>query len=76
MRGTALTLTGQLSSESVLPWILHRGRLLNLAGWVMRADARTIRMALAGPPALIDALEIACSLGPCDVLVETLSTEF
>lgn len=73
MTGVALTLKGQLASDSAIPWILHRGRLLNLAGWVRREDAETIQMALAGPPSLIDAMEIACSLGPGDVLVETIS---
>ncbi|WP_298836589.1 acylphosphatase [uncultured Roseobacter sp.] len=71
--GAILTLTGQLSAESALPWIHHRGQLLNLAGWVRREDDQTIRMALAGPEPLIEAMEIACSLGPGDVLVDTIT---
>lgn len=27
---------------------------------------------VAGPPALVDAMEMACSLGPIDVLVERI----
>jgi len=67
---TALTLSGQLEADSAIPWFLHRGRVLNLVGWISRVDARTITMILWGPPDLLDAMEVACSLGPANVLVE------
>lgn len=70
MRTTALTLSGDLGAASAVPWFLHRGRLLNLVGWISRIDARTITMVLWGPPELLDAMEVACSLGPANVIVE------
>ena len=67
-----LTLKGQLSAESAIPWFLHRGRLLNLVGWMNRLDAHTITMVLWGEPDLLDAMEVACSLGPGEVMVDDL----
>lgn len=72
MQTLALTLRGDLRSDTVIPWIVHRGQLLNLAGWVWRADPGQIELALWGPQDLLDAMEAACSLGPMDVLVETI----
>ncbi|WP_420860974.1 hypothetical protein [Algirhabdus cladophorae] len=66
-----LTLTGRLQAEGAMPWFLHRGRLLNLVGWITRQDDRTIAMVLSGPADLLDAMEVACSLGPADVWVES-----
>ena len=72
MTAMALTLTGQLAAESAIPWFLHRGRLLDLTGWISRVDAHTITMVLWGHPDLLDAMEVASSLGPVNVLVEDL----
>ncbi|MEM9430525.1 MAG: acylphosphatase [Pseudomonadota bacterium] len=73
MSEVTVTLTGRLEAASAIPWILHRGRLLSLRGWVRRVDDATIEMALEGPDPLLDAMEIACSLGPGDVMVETIT---
>jgi acylphosphatase len=70
MTTTALTLKGQLGAESAIPWLLHRGRLLSLVGWIRRIDESTVTMVLWGPPELLDAMEVACSLGPGNVLIE------
>lgn len=72
MNGVALTLIGDLGADSAIPWIVHRARLLDLTGCVRRDSDTTIHMALAGPAALIDAMEVACSLGPGDVRVDTI----
>lgn len=55
-----------------MPWILHRGRVLNLSGWVERISDTRIDMALKGPADLVDAMEVACSLGPADVIVDRI----
>ncbi|WP_300030631.1 acylphosphatase [uncultured Roseobacter sp.] len=75
MIGTALTLTGDLEAESAIPWIVHRGLLLNLDGWVRRRGAGEIEIALAGPEPLVAAMEAACSLGPADILVEHITRQ-
>ena len=68
----ALTLKGDLAAKDAIDWFLHRGNLLNLAGWISRVDAQTVTMALSGPPDLLDAMEVACSLGPGNVQVDRL----
>ncbi|MFK7867847.1 MAG: acylphosphatase [Roseobacter sp.] len=70
-----ILLSGSLASDTALPWIEHRARLLDLRGWVRRDSAHQITIALSGPLALIDAMEVACSLGPGDVLVDAVSRE-
>lgn len=73
MTGTKLTLQGRLASDSVMEWVAHRANLLDLAGWARRESSSVISVVLVGPEALIDAMEVACSLGPGDVLVETIT---
>ena len=72
MRCTEFFLTGQLSAASFPDWICHRARLLNLTGWVSWSKTGAVRIVVCGPDSLIDAMEMACSLGPADVLVERI----
>ena len=72
MISRALIIRGDLQSAQVLPWIEHRARLLDLKGWVARRNAQALEVALWGPEPLIDALEVACLLGPADVQVDTI----
>lgn len=72
MVATRMTLTGDLACGTLVPWILHRGRVLNLSGWVERISDTRIDMALKGPADLVDAMEVACSLGPADVIVDRI----
>ena len=72
MNGTKLTLKGRLASDSVLEWVAHRATLLDLAGWARRENSSMVTIVLVGPQALIDAMEVACILGPGDALVESI----
>lgn len=73
MTPIALTLKGELDADDLVPWLLHRGRLLNLVGWINRIDAETINIILWGPPDLLDAMEVACNLGPASIFVEEIT---
>lgn len=73
MSGTELRISGALHHASMIPWICHRARLLDLAGWVDRDPDGALTVTLWGPAPLIDCMEIACSLGPADSLVEDIS---
>lgn len=73
MIGIELHIAGDLASAQAIPWICHRARLLDLKGWVERESERAIVVALLGPETLIDAMEIACSLGPADIDVDSIS---
>lgn len=73
--GVLLRLTGDLASARLTPWIERRAALLSLSGWVRRESPRAVTIAVTGPPALIDAMEAACSLGPFDVIVDHIARE-
>jgi acylphosphatase len=66
---------GQIDAASVIPWICHRAALLDLKGWVRREDGASIRVLVCGPSPLLDAMEIACSLGPGDAMVHCVDRE-
>ncbi len=70
MTATEFTLVGALASDSFVDWICRRARLLDLKGWVSRQGPDLMTIVVAGPMPLIDAMEMACSLGPVDVLVD------
>ncbi len=72
MTATEMVLRGRLTSEGLPDWVCHRARLLNLVGWVSPRDAQTVSIVVSGPEALVDAMEMACSLGPMDVMVEEI----
>lgn len=74
MTATEFDLEGQLGSGDFLDWICHRARLLDLSGWVTRRDEGRVWIVVTGPLALIDAMEMACSLGPVDVLVDRIES--
>lgn len=66
---TELRLEGKLASNTFGAWICHRAALLDLKGWVTSEGPETMCIVVVGPSALIDAMEMACSLGPMDVTV-------
>ena len=64
-----LRFEGDLPEASFAEFAAHRAAKLSL-GWRMVAqDARAVTIRLSGPPALLDAFEMALSLGPADCLV-------
>ena len=71
--GTRISLTGDLGAPEFEAWICHRARLLSLSGWVERLDHDHIEIVVRGPAPLVDAMELACSLGPTTVLVERIN---
>lgn len=72
MRVTELHLEGDLGAATFADWICHRARLLDLSGWVETREDGAVSIVVSGPEALIDAMEMACSLGPRDVLVDRI----
>lgn len=64
-----IRLEGHFRSVGFLDWICHRAHLLDLRGWVTAQGPARISIVVEGPQALIDAMEMACSLGPVDVQV-------
>jgi acylphosphatase len=75
MIATELRLEGDLGAASFADWICHRARLLDLSGWVASEADGAVSIVVAGPDALVDAMEMACSLGPREVLVDRIERQ-
>jgi acylphosphatase len=63
---------GRLNRASYLAFVLDRANWLDLRGWAAMLDDGRVEMVAAGPEALVGALEMACTLGPLDALVERI----
>lgn len=64
-------ITGRIDPQTYLPFVLNRAKWLAINGWASAGDGVATIVA-AGPEALVGALEMACTLGPWDALVETI----
>jgi hypothetical protein len=67
-----MTILGELEAQTFLPWIRRHAAKLGLTEAIGHAGPDRIELEVAGPPELIDMLEMGCSLGPIDVWVETI----
>ena len=65
-------IAGRLHPATYLAFVADRARWLDLRGWVRALDDTRIELVAAGPEALVGALEMACTLGPLEALVETI----
>ena len=74
MTATEFQLTGNLSAAGFADWICHRARLLDLNGWVSSEGPEAMTIVVTGPASLVDAMEMACSLGPMNVWVERIES--
>ncbi len=60
---------GWFETDHFAEFIDHRARRLDLDMRVEAADDHHFSLCVSGEPDLIDAFEMACSLGPLDCLV-------
>lgn len=67
-------ISGRIDVASYLDFIAERAGWLNLSGWACADDARSVTLVAAGPEALVGALEMACTLGPLNALVESIDS--
>jgi acylphosphatase len=66
---TVIVFSGEFCVESFVEFVNHRAQRLQLDAVVETATPDRIEVAVSGQPALVDAFEMACSLGPIDCLV-------
>lgn len=64
------SISGRMNVPSYLDFVVERAQWLGLDGWVAANDDQTVSLAVAGPEALVGALEMACTLGPLDALID------
>ncbi|WP_246710126.1 acylphosphatase [Martelella soudanensis] len=63
---------GSFGANSFIPWMERHARKLGLEERIIAASPERIEMAVKGPSALIDAMEVACLLGPIDIWVDDI----
>ena len=60
---------GRLSCESFVEFASHRARRLDLRMAIGACSSETVSLSIEGPDDLLDAFEMACSLGPYDCII-------
>lgn len=66
----AWAISGAMDVPRYLAFVAERAAWLGLDGWVAAGDDATVSVAVAGPEVLVGALEMACTLGPLDALID------
>lgn len=69
------TIRGDVGAPGFPGWIDRHARRLGLTAEVATAMPGQIELTVGGPPDLVDAMELGCSLGPIEVLVDSIDRE-
>ncbi|PZO81987.1 MAG: acylphosphatase [Mesorhizobium amorphae] len=67
-----MTIWGSLAPELFAPWIRRHAQRIGLQGVIGYCGEERIELDVSGASELIDMMEVACSLGPIGVWVETI----
>ena len=63
---------GVVDSDRFPPWIERHAQKLGLFCRIDAQDADRLEAVISGPPELLDAMEMACLLGPIQVWVDQI----
>lgn len=66
------TMTGDLGAATLPAWVRRHARRLGLEAEITLAEPARMVLDLAGPPELLDAMEMGCLLGPIEVWVDSI----
>ena len=72
MLAETFLLRGDLTTPRLPPWIERHARRLGLSARITERRPDAITVEVAGPPDLLDALEMGCLLGPIDAWVDSI----
>jgi len=64
-----LVFTGKFHPDSFADFVRHRANRLSIEAHIAVNDTERLEVAVSGEEDLVDAFEMACSLGPIDCLV-------
>ncbi len=67
-----MIIKGDFDPATFAAWITHRANLLSLGGWVRPESEQLIVVVVTGDKILVDAFEVACSLGPVSAHVKSI----
>jgi acylphosphatase len=65
-------ISGRIHVPDFLEFIAERAGWLAISGWAAATSDRSVTLVAAGPEALVGALEMACTLGPLNALIEAI----
>jgi len=66
---------GYFAADDFADWIIHRATRLSLGGWVRVHDDTLIEVYVSGDRVLVEAMEVACSLGPVEARVDSIESK-
>lgn len=66
-------ITGDVLAENFPHWINAHARKLDIKRVKTKLSNRGVVVSGQGPPEMLDALMVACNLGPAEVLVDTVT---
>jgi len=69
---TRYEISGRINVPDYLEFVAERAAWLDISGWAAASGEHSVTLVAAGPEALVGALEMACTLGPLNALVETI----
>ena len=68
-------INGDVDQPGFPSWIDRHACRLGLESRLLQHSSDRIEVAVSGPPDLVDAMELGCSLGPIEVWVESIERE-
>lgn len=68
-----MTLTGRFEPKALQNWMAHRALILDIDVQFISTSGTSIELEAKGHPILVEAFELACSLGPCDALINNIN---
>ena len=69
-----IKITGSFDDIAFRDWIMHRSVVLGLNISSLIHGQSSISFSASGHSVLLDAMEIACSLGPSEAMIEQIQT--
>ena len=69
-----MLIRGHISGETFAEWVRHRAAVLDLKGWMKMPTGNLAEISVTGERILVEAFEVACSLGPGEAMIDTIDT--
>ena len=66
---------GEVGAVQFPGWIMAHAHKLGLTGGILSQSDQCVEMCFSGPPDLLDALAVGCSLGPQQVWVDRIDRQ-
>lgn len=69
-----LLIDGNLPIDPFCTWVIDRAERLSISGWIRASGSSQLELLITGERVLVDAMEVACSLGPASARVDSIKT--